>query len=229
LESSAQLNEFPLGSKQKVDKNAFDSEYLSVRVKADYSERGNTQSFTMNMKMVKDSALWVSISAFGLEAFRALITTDSFQLIDRLSRKYYVESIDYLERFTKQKFTLHQLQSVLLGNSIYPISEYSKENDELHNDHFVYNPGNIINLLTLTEGFRVKGSILTKTDDVQKIHTTYDEFNVIKKHGSIPTIVVLEASGEGRVINLNLNYVSINADKIDALPFTIPSKYNKGL
>lgn len=80
---------------------------------------GSKKSFKAYLRSNTDSAMWVSIvPALGIEVARALITTDSVKVLDRLGDKYWVGS----RSAAKEKFgmdpDLRLLQYALFGLAI---------------------------------------------------------------------------------------------------------------
>ena len=68
----------------------FDFNYLSSRAKFKYQNGKQKLSTTANFRLKKDSVIWVSISKLGIEGARVLATKDGVQMIDKLSKSYYV-------------------------------------------------------------------------------------------------------------------------------------------
>ena len=46
---------------KSVLKNSFEYTYLSYKAKCDYKDQNNDQSFIMNLRMKRDSILWICI------------------------------------------------------------------------------------------------------------------------------------------------------------------------
>ncbi|MBI1307867.1 MAG: DUF4292 domain-containing protein [Bacteroidetes bacterium] len=227
IDSNVVLTQLPDGAEQKLAKSYFNLESLSLKIKATYTDGQSSQSFMMNAKMVKDSFLWVSITAFNIEVARALISSDSFKLINRLNKSYCTGDIDMLGNFTNQKFSLGQLQQLLIGNAIYSSQNYVKSHDELRNDFLNYSDSTFKNYLQLTEGYRIKKSELQSVGNNRDANVDYDQFVKVKKSGSLPSLVKLMFKDDDRKMELLMNYISISIDPIEQLSFTIPAKYEK--
>ena len=229
LESNKALTELGVGVNQKMVKNSFDFDHISMKIKANYKEGNLNQSFTMHVKMIQDTAIWVSVSAFGIEVSRAMITQDSFKLIDRIRKRYVMGGVEELKRYTQHDFTLSQLQQLLVGNTLFDGDVYDKKHDDLREDHLVYSDSSLWNALILTEGFRLKSSELTNTENTQKALVDYEEYKRVKKAGSLPTKLEVGLDGDGRRMELTMNYVTVSLSHISKLSFTIPSKYAKSM
>lgn len=62
-----------------------------------YSEsEGMNLSVNANIIWIRDSILWLNAKKFGIEAVRALVTTDSVFVLNRLEKTYTAESLETL-------------------------------------------------------------------------------------------------------------------------------------
>lgn len=78
------------------------------------------RNFTANIRMHKDKAIWVSVSAnlgLKIEVGKALITPDSITVIDKYNRTYYAKPFNYINSFLKYPLDFATLQQLLWGNS----------------------------------------------------------------------------------------------------------------
>lgn len=221
------LPKFPKDVLETVTENLADYEYVSLRVKANYSQGSNSNSFGMNVKMQKDSFVWVSVVAV-IEVARAYITADSFKLIDRINRKYYLGAISDLKQFTGQDLSLRQLQELFVGNPLYGVNLFQQKNDELRSDYLEHISSGIINKVQLSGCFRPMTMEFSSNANADKIRVDYKNFTKEKNVGYMPTLVNIDAEGNGKKYNMLMEYSSISAEPFSDIQFTIPSKYEKG-
>lgn len=94
---------------------------FSSKVNIDYrSGDGKNYNVNANIRMVKDSVIWISVNAvLGIEALRALITKDSVKVLDKLNKTYTAHSVDYLQETTALPLDLATLQDLLIGNPVF--------------------------------------------------------------------------------------------------------------
>lgn len=223
-----QLTEFNLGTKSKVKKSQFDYNYASLKVKSSFKSGTQNTSFIMNIKMQKDSFIWVSVSAFGLEVGRGYITPDSFKMFNRMNKTYCVNSIDYLSNFTKQSFTLRQLQDLFVGNALYDLEQYEKKNNDVLNDYFAQKQDDVEHRFTVNDLFRPMWGMLKDDAAKQSLEVTYSNFSKVKRKGYLPTDLDIEAKANNQKIEIHLNYSSVNIEPLAPLTFNIPKKYKAG-
>ncbi|NVO30206.1 DUF4292 domain-containing protein [Hymenobacter lapidiphilus] len=95
-----------------------DFQFMTAKGKAQFGD----QTANVNLRMRKDSAIWLSASLLGIEGGRLYITRDSVQVIDKLRREYYSGDFAYLSQRLNVPVTFDMLQALLLGNYLAPIS-----------------------------------------------------------------------------------------------------------
>lgn len=100
---------------ENLPENAF--RYLTIKSKFSF-ESGNQHidNTNMNVRIQKDSVIWLSVTGFGFEVARGLITQDSVRFVDKINKNYYAFS--YADLHDKYHFPLsfHLLESLLIGN-----------------------------------------------------------------------------------------------------------------
>lgn len=104
---------------QQLALNEFDFEHLSVKASVQVEQDGKNTPFKANIRIRKDSAIWVSITpAFGIEVARILITVDTVKVINRLDRNYFVGDYAYINKRFDIALEFGLIQSMLVGNPI---------------------------------------------------------------------------------------------------------------
>ena len=94
---------------------------LGLRMEASARARDNEGSFTMNIRMAKDSVIWMSISpALGVEAARVLLTPDSVHMLSKLpgSRFAFLGGYDVLSEAMEAPVSFNLVQDLLLGQPL---------------------------------------------------------------------------------------------------------------
>ena len=93
-------------------------EWLTAKATVDYTDKsGETTTFDVNLRVRKDSAIWISITPLlGIEAARVLINRDSLMILDRVHRTFSARDYNYLEDMLKTGINYDMIQAVIVGN-----------------------------------------------------------------------------------------------------------------
>lgn len=104
-----------------LDSGRIDFKTFSAKVNVDYRDAGGKRyDLNANIRMVRDSAVWISVNAIlGIEAMRMLITKDSVKLLNKQEKAYTARSIDYLQEVTALPLNLRTVQDLLIGNPVF--------------------------------------------------------------------------------------------------------------
>ncbi|RYF92174.1 MAG: DUF4292 domain-containing protein, partial [Chitinophagaceae bacterium] len=130
----------------KLQATHIDFTTFSAKINVDYQGTdGKKYDVNANLRMYRDSAIWISITAIlGIEGLRAYITKDSVKILNKQDKVYTARSVAYLSEVTALPLDLHSLQEILIGNPVFVdsnIISYSKI-------------GNNISLLSVGEFFK---------------------------------------------------------------------------
>src|SRR5688572_12776968 len=213
-----------------LDSNRVDFKTFSAKVKVDFEGKdGKKSDFNANIRLYKDSVMWISINALlGIEAFRVLITPDSVKVMNKVDKVIQLRSVSYLKEVAKIPFTFHDLQELLIGNPIYldsNIVSYRRE----PNGITLLSVGEVFKhfLTVSTNGFLPAQS---KLDDINPAKTRtcyigYGDYQMKnnKHFSAFRKITVVEASKLD--IELQFKQIDFNVDL--NIPFNIPRNYKK--
>lgn len=102
-------------TRMKINELKFN--YLQAKFSADYENEGNIKSFSGQIRMCKDSAIWISISpGLGIELFRIIVSQDSIKLLDKINRTFLSTEIEYINKLLSTDLDYDMLQALLLGS-----------------------------------------------------------------------------------------------------------------
>jgi len=97
--------------------NQFNADWFTGKIKGVYQMPDDKQVFSGQIRLRKDSVIWVSIYAMmNIEVFRIEIQPDSFKFINRLKKTYIHESTKYLKDRFNVDVDFSMIQSLMLGN-----------------------------------------------------------------------------------------------------------------
>ena len=215
---------------QQVQSNRINFTTFSAKVGVDYKGTdGKGYGVNANIKMYRDSAIWVSANAIlGIEALRLLITKDSVKLLNKLEKVYTRRSISYLQEVTSLPLDLPTLQDLIIGNPVYldsNIVRYSAGNGVVN----LVSLGEFFkNLLTLAEGD--KSIVHSKLDDTNPMHSrtadlSYSDYEM-KKGFPFSTERQIVVSEKGR-LEIKLDFKNYTFNEQVSFPFSVPKNYKR--
>jgi len=93
-----------------------DFEYLHGKARMVLKDGNKEREVKANIRVRKDSVIWMNFSVIGVQGGRALMNQDSITIISNVDKEYYV--FDYKELSKRFNFEINYkvLQSAMLGN-----------------------------------------------------------------------------------------------------------------
>lgn len=211
-----------------LDQQNIDYDWFATKSNVDLNSPMGTISANFQLRIRKDSAIWLSASKFGFEAVRAFITKDSIFAVIRLGRTYYAESIDSLSNAFGIPGDLAILQEVLVGNPWLP---------EKAETYYSYNPDSI-SVSAEYNGYRIQHGCYTPMkqldyttvsgEEGQQARIVYGDYKELDGQYKIPYFrhyQISDGYGEEGTAAFNFKEVEINVPQ--EMPFSIPKSYTK--
>ena len=220
---------------KKMADQRFDADWLSAKLKITYIDDYQTRKLTANLRMRKDSIIWMNVKKLSVEAARIKITPDSIYTIDRLNKEYFIKDLSFLEKeynMPSRKAgpsNFNVLQEVIFGNPVFfdgsemessvNTSEYqlNNENDDFKSQYLI----NGISFLLTQMAFEEKHSRQNLKVSLERSEGAeeYPNFSYFRNFD-------LYSEKYGNVsVNIKFSKLEINSPK--TIRFEIPSHYTK--
>jgi hypothetical protein len=225
---------------ESVKSAHFDFNSMSAKISGSYQDADQKFSFKGNVKIKKDSLIWVSISpGLGIELGRVLFDLDSMHFINRYEKTYQKRAYAELSEKIQSPVTYQRIQDLLIGNSL---DEYQSRKyfSALIDQSFVLSSlsprqtkkWNRSKKISARDAYTLSISPLNSKIETQEyrdfkqsrlLHATYDHF---ESFNEIPLAksIVLKIDAEKKV-SLKLNYSKVNLNTQIKTPFKVPDSY----
>jgi hypothetical protein len=218
------------GILDSVENRQFSYTTFAARIKVEYkNENGKQPDFIANVRMRKDSLIWISIgSEIGIEGLRVLIDRDSIRVIDKLANTYQVRPLASIQDISHLPFMFGDLQKVLIGDPVFfnKDSVLSYSNNTL--SHSILSCDiQFRHLLSVDKNYLLEKS---KIDDVSPVfsRTASVSYNEYEERGGYYFSTLREiyiATQSNLDITLKFKDYKFNEDL--SYPFTIPKKFKR--
>lgn len=208
--------------------NQLNADWLAGKAKITYQDEYTRQTVSSNVRIKKDSVIWMNFKKFGLEGGRALITPDSVFVINRLNGEFMAKPFDFLQKTYHLPVGFQGLQAMLLGNPVFfsqkteasvddDLYRLSQKTDNLKADYWV--DGDKFYLRSFfVDDFRNSRSISAQSSEYGLL-TDNQPFSYLRTMN-------LKSKDFGEVqVEINFSKVEINVPK--SIPFDIPAHYDR--
>src|SRR5882757_7932208 len=218
-------------TKAALRKNYIDFKTFNAKIKVEYQDtKGKQPDVTAVVRIVKDSAIWISLSAtlFNIEVYRVLITKDSVIVMDTRNKEVQYRSLDYLQDVTDIPFDYTTLQDLLVGNPIFldsNIVSYKKTDN---------------NILIASAGQYFKNLLTLDADDFSVTHSKLDDIDVARNRTADITYSYFDNKAgylfstyreitvaEKNRLDIHMNFKQYEFNKELSVSFKVPKNYKR--
>lgn len=228
----------------KLKASEFHFNRLNAKLNVESTIDSTSNSFTVNLRMKKDSVIWMSISKFGIEGARVLITKDSVKLIISFGdKKYFKGDFSYISKLLNTDLDFEIVQSLLVGNSVEFYDEDSKLKPGTNNCQYtlgtirkrklkkVMEKGKELkesaqSIYMIPGTFKISRILFYEFNPDRNLDVRYDEYTKIDSVQLFPLKMNLNFKGQ-KVINIDITYTKTLLDMDQSFPFKIPEDYEQ--
>ena len=216
-------------SLEMLQKNFIDFKTFSAKAKVESQDNnGKNPDITAVIKMVKDSAIWISLTAtfLNVEVYRAYITPDSVTLLDKRDKTVQYRSLNFLQEVTNIPFDFKSLQNMLIGNPVFFDTATVQFNR--YQDYILGSSINTFfkNLLTLTGTDAVLLSSKLDDTDASRNRTAYIQYDGYEKVDSLSFATIRRITiSEVNKLDVFLQYKQMEFNKDLSVNFNVPKSY----
>lgn len=217
---------------------------LSFKANADVLFNDKTTSIKASVRMVTDSAIWISITAYSYEVARVLATPDSLKYVSRTDKKYFEGDYEFIKTKMGVEFTFYDLQSLLLAQS-FGLSDPSNISKRTDKNYYILSSLNKKELKNIEKGKELI------TPDIEVLYSNWinpesfrtEKVNLLdvnsQNSASIQYLTFENLSNYSLLSSFKMNIIAKTPTEINAkmskftvdgplrFPFKISSKYEQ--
>jgi hypothetical protein len=236
---------------QELEDKYLDYTTFSSRLNIKYSNNEKAQTVKANIRIKKDSTIWISIvPLLGIEMARVLLTQDSVKFINKLSNQYFTGDYDYLSNMFHIDLDYNLIQDLLMNELfMYPMPEdsiklkqhFNSDNDSINYFLFSEKEKKVKRLRkkNKTEGLINQVFVINadnfKIEEVKIKDYDLDLFFDIKYYNFMqndtarffPLKSEIDIEYENNIVKLNLEFSKIVLNKTLKFSFSIPEKFQR--
>ena len=213
--------------------------YFNARGKMEVEDDGDKISTNVNIRMRKDSIIWISVvPALGIEAARVRLTPDSVHLINRLKKEYFAGDYEVIKKKYKVDITFDLLQAIFLGNYVAAAEGKEKIMAQKPLHHYRQEQANLlIDQFLDVSSFKLKKITIKDQDTKSSVSVDYSNFESVENtpfakaaHFVVQQGVEDKEKDKGKITGAiaTLDYSRINLNEaILAFPFSVPEGYKR--
>lgn len=217
---------------QHLTNQRLDAEGMEAKASVKYKDGYFSMSGTLNIKIRKDSLIWLSIRKFGFEAVRVQITSDSIQILDRLNNEYSVYPLTYIEKEYSLPADFKVLESIFYGNPVFLGSKKFQLDLTDPSTFQLSNPSSerFVTQITLNRENLCTNATYYRDqlEPDRSVNIAFDKYSTIDKKDNFSYFRILDISqSRNEWMKLTVNFSKVEFEKPNRIRFDVPEKYTR--
>lgn len=207
-----------------------DFEYLQGKARMVLRDSKKERDVKANIRIHKDSVIWMTFSVIGVQGGKALINKDSITIVSNVDKEYYV--FDYAELSKRYNFDVNfnVIQSAMLGNLIMPRADQDEAAQD--NSFFMLKQNtavvSIVNYINAAS-MKIEKVEMKENDTNNSLVLNYSNFQPLADklfpyNGTISIFYKTLSGILNTTIIFEYNKAEVG-DKELKFPFNIPKRY----
>lgn len=209
-----------------------DFEYFHGKARLNFKDEKREREVKANIRIRKDSVIWMNFTVIGLQGGRVLINKDSITILSNVNNEYYVYTYPELSKRFNFNVDYFVVQAAILGNLMMPAIEKKDLITEGGIDRLNQTQGNVFiqNYINNTTKKLEKVELQESTSG-NSAKINYSNFQPVGNksfayNNSINIVYKTLSTIANNTITLEYNNAEVG-DKELRFPFKIPKRYDR--
>ncbi|QBQ42292.1 DUF4292 domain-containing protein [Sphingobacterium psychroaquaticum] len=216
-----------VSSIKSFEMSNLDFHSFTGRAKTKIEMGKSVQDVTLNVRIQRDKAIWISVTALlGVEAARVLITPDSIKVLNKLQGEYLAKPFDYVQRFTNKGVTFAMVQDLLMANVSSSLLRTNNVQVASAQDEFI-----VVGIKEdLSYQYRINKDnrpfnfLMERIGANQNLQAFYGDYTKTDGY-NFPQRIALDMSGGDVALKAQLVFNKVAFNENIELPFTVSDRY----
>lgn len=204
--------------------------YFQGKARMVLRDGNKTRDVKTNIRMKKDSVIWMAFSVIGVQGGKALINHDSITVVNNVDNEYFVFEYDELSERFNFDINYDIVQSAMLGNLLMD-RQVTDLVEQLTSVFLLRQQSGTVDVLNYVNAatMKLEKVELKESDTNNSLTIDYNNFQpvgdeIFPYDGTINLLYKTPAGLINTTIIFEYNKAEF-ADKVLKFPFNIPKKY----
>lgn len=200
---------------------------LSGRMRIEYKDGDNTQSFNVSLRMERGKAIWISAP---LGIVKALVTPSRVTFYNKLQNEYFDGDFTYLSELLGTDLDFEKVQNLLLGQALLDLRD-DKYEVSVSGELYELKPKQSAALIKTLfrfepQNFRLRAQQLSQPSEKRLLEVRYGDFMQDAVYALPQDIAITSIEDTERSV-IGLSYRNIEWNKPLNFPYNIPDGFDE--
>jgi hypothetical protein len=229
---SKKIATLPRISSSELALEEIDFDYMEGKARMILKDDSKEREVKANIRVRKDSVIWMNFTVIGVQGGRVLINRDSITILNNVKNEYYVFDFKSLSEKLNISVTYNLIQAALLGNLLFPKHETDSVEKKAATFLLRQTLGTVDVLSFVNaSGMKIQKVELRESNTYNSMNLSYGNFQPLaNKQFPYDCTINLFYKTQRGVLNTTIIFEYTKADvgtKELRFPFNIPKKYER--
>ena len=226
---SADSSKFWLARLTPIWESRLSYNTFSGKAKVHYEAKDNSQEFTANFRLKRDSVIWVTITAMGgmVQAARLMVTPDSLFMINYIDKEVIVVPLTEIAKVLPAKIDFYSLQNLIVGD---PLRNGRITKVGVYNGLWSLDVADTSYLQHISyqaqDSTMMQGQIRTADPGGPRAMMDYGEYELFDGR-KVATKRVINVQNGDDIFSLDIKFTTAAFDELLDFPFNLPRSYSR--
>jgi hypothetical protein len=219
------------------------SKYIYSKGSVELTFQEEKNSLRSNIRIQKDSALWISLSKATIPVLTTIVSNDSVKFLNKLKKEYFQDNFASINEILNTEIDYELLQDFFLGEPIafdadedyiakidedsYLISsEKSRKIEKLLKKGKIKDEPFLYRCWIEPTNYKCKRVVINLVSQNTELEVNYSQWESVDGF-LFPMIASLKLSTPKDTILMNMDYSKFEILEYISMPYNIPSSYNQ--
>ena len=212
---------------KQLEEKRIEASHFNAKAKIRFDDGYQRMSFNAQVRMERDSFIWITANFLTYEVARLLIRPDSIFVINRLEKTYLADSYDGFDSTFHIPVAFDQLQDLLYGNTLLAKGEPAQWQFTADRYQVTQQLGSFLTLHQIDASRFVPKEIAV--DDAASgysVDLKLEDYKPLDNSGDFSYFrEYIIKNHNVHFANIQLNFLNIDTDQRKKAPFEIPDHY----
>ncbi len=227
-----------------IQQNRLSFDYFMAKLSVELTLPDDSKSFKANLRIRKDSVIWIYIMKATLPVATVLITKDSVKFVNKINKTYFFGTFSYINEMFNTDLDYYMLQDLLTADFIgFDKEEKYKENEDtayyflssigkrklkraFEKDKHIKREPYVFRYWINPGTYRPAKTLIDDLNDTTSLSVENTEFELVDSV-IVPSKIYIKASNSKAEMVIDINYSKTKVNEKTEFPFNIPEGYEK--
>ncbi len=219
------------------------AKFINSKGSVELTFQDEKNSLRTNIRIQKDSALWISLSKATLPVLTTIVSNDSVKFLNKLKKEYFLDNFASINEILNTEIDYELLQDFFLGEPIafdaeedyivkidddsYLISsEKSRKIEKLLKKGKIKEEPFLYRCWIEPMNYKCKRVVINLVSQNTELEVNYSKWETIDGY-VFPMIAKLKLSTPKDTVLLDMDYSKVDVLESISMPFNIPDSYGQ--